>query len=517
MAIIAVQQVFDNPLPQVEGNAEYDRDWNELHVLHDLLRRSRVEDLVVSDWLIRAEEQKKAKLAEEGRPLRGLTYAESLEVQRNAIIALRAGILRKRLGLSLREFCRLVAHAPLYQWFCRVGKVTGVKIFSKSTLNDFENGLSAALLRRVNDRLLAAAASAVQSTLVNGLGLDAAVSLSEIYADTFCCKVNIHFPVDWVLLRDAVRTLMLGVDLIRSYGLKHRLPDAPAAFISRINKECIKMAHAYRQPDFRRQRKAVLRRMKRITRICGKHGQRYVEMLRRRWAETELGPGQKEQIIQRLTRILELLPAARKQAHERIIGGRQVPNEAKILSLYEDEIHVLTRRKAGAEVEFGNKALLVEQADGLIVDWQVYREQVPADARTLQDSLARIDLILDQAAPVKAVSADRGFDSRKNRDYLRDRAIFNALCPRDPRALGKRLREPRFAALQKRRAQTEARIGILVNNFLGAVMLQKGFARRESHFGLSVVAHNFCRLARLRLQQEAEKEIPSPIEQRRRA
>ena len=515
MAIVAVQQIFDNPLPKVVGNAEYDRDWNELHVLHDLLRRSGAEDLVSEAWLLRAEELKLAQLAADGRRLRLLTYAESLEVQRNAVIALRAGILRKRLGLSLREFCRLVAHAPLYQWFCRVGQVTGVKIFSKSALNDYENGLSAALLRRVNDRLLAAAASAVQSTLVNELGLEAAVSLSEVYADTFCCKAHIHFPVDWVLLRDGVRTLMLGVELIRSYGLKHRLPDSPAAFIARINKECIKMTHAFRQADFRRQRKAVLRRMKRITRICEKHGQRYVELLQRRWAETTLGPGQKEQIVKRLTRILELLPAARKQAHERIIGGRQVENEAKILSLYEAEIHVITRRKAGAEVEFGNKALLAEQADGLIVDWKVYREQVPADARTLQASLERIDQILDQ--PIKAVSADRGFDSRKNRDYLQERAIFNALCPRDPRVLGKRLREPKFAALQKRRAQTEARIGILVNNFLGAVMLQKGFARRESHFALSVVAHNFCRLARMRLQQEAERELPSPIEQRRGA
>jgi len=37
------------------------------------------------------------------------------------------------------------------------------------------------------------------------------------------------------------------------------------------------------------------------------------------------------------------LPAAIKQAHERIFGGHPVPNADKILSLYEAEVEVLKR------------------------------------------------------------------------------------------------------------------------------------------------------------------------------
>ena len=40
-------------------------------------------------------------------------------------------------------------------------------------------------------------------------------------------------------------------------------------------------------------------------------------------------------------RMLDQLPAAIKQAHERIIGGRRVANEDKILSLYDGDINVI--------------------------------------------------------------------------------------------------------------------------------------------------------------------------------
>ena len=53
-------------------------------------------------------------------------------------------------------------------------------------------------------------------------------------------------------------------------------------------------------------------------------------------------------------RVLAQLPAAVRQAHERLIGGRKQPNKDKILSLYEPDIQVIVRGKSGAEVEFGN-------------------------------------------------------------------------------------------------------------------------------------------------------------------
>lgn len=64
-----------------------------------------------------------------------------------------------------------------------------------------------------------------------------------------------------------------------------------------------------------------------------------------------------------------------KQAHERIIGGRLVTTEDKILSLYDKDAHVIVRGKLGGEIEFGQGLILVEQTDGLIIDWYLYDQK----------------------------------------------------------------------------------------------------------------------------------------------
>jgi hypothetical protein len=118
----------------------------------------------------------------------------------------------------------------------------------------------------------------------------------------------------------------------------------------------------------KRERKRVFRKMKRLVKVVEEHAQRYRDLLQAHWQETDWSHAQASQVIGRIDSIITKLPQAKKQAHERIINERQVDNENKRLSLYEEDIHVLVRGKAGAAVEFGNSVLLAEQPDGLIVD-----------------------------------------------------------------------------------------------------------------------------------------------------
>jgi len=60
------------------------------------------------------------------------------------------------------------------------------------------------------------------------------------------------------------------------------------------------------------------------------------------------------------------------------------------------------------------------------------------------------------------------------------------------------MREERFARLQRRRAQTEGRIGILKREFLGRPMRAKGFVHRELALAWGVLTHNLWVFARLR-------------------
>ena len=110
--------------------------------------------------------------------------------------------------------------------------------------------------------------------------------------------------------------------------------------------------------------------MKKLSKIIGRHAQRHRDLLEQRWKETDLKAGEANQIIARIDGVLERLPVAIKQAHERIIGERKVSSKEKMLSLYEDHAAVYVRGKAGANVEFGSQLLLGERIIYLLVVMQ---------------------------------------------------------------------------------------------------------------------------------------------------
>jgi hypothetical protein len=64
--------------------------------------------------------------------------------------------------------------------------------------------------------------------------------------------VNIHFPVDWVLLKDVALTLLKALQLIRKEGLRHRMPYEAEKFIRQMNRLCIEMTHSRRKKRSRK-------------------------------------------------------------------------------------------------------------------------------------------------------------------------------------------------------------------------------------------------------------------------
>jgi hypothetical protein len=288
---------------------------------------------------------------------------------------------------------------------------------------------------------------------------------------------------------------MKATILIRKRNLKVRMEE-PEEFLKRMNQLCMKMTHARRKKDAKRARKAVLREMKKLSKIVAAHAERHRDLLQERWQETDLKEGEARQIMQRITTMLERLPHAIRQAHERIIGERQVKNGEKMLSLYEKHAAVYVRGKAGAEVEFGSQLLLGETASGVIVDWELVGGNPQADTKMLGRSLERMKQTAAGPA-IRQVGGDRGFDSPANRALLGKDGIYNAICPKSPRELKKRMKESAFVELQQRRSQTEARISIFKNGFLGSPLLSKGHENQSREVAWSVLAHNLWVIARL--------------------
>ncbi|NCC50320.1 MAG: hypothetical protein EOM20_03805 [Spartobacteria bacterium] len=171
-----------------------------------------------------------------------------------------------------------------------------------------------------------------------------------------------------------------------------------------------------------------------------------------------------------------------------------VANKDKIFSLYDPDIHVLVRGKADAEIEFGNGLYLAEQQDGLIVDWDFFQDQPPSDSQLVKVSVERL---IKRLGHVPAYCTDRGFDSRRNDRFLEDNNIFNAICPKNVKQLEDRMKDETFRQFQSRRGQTEGRIGIFKNQFLGRPMRSKGFAHRNNSVLWSILTHNLWVVARM--------------------
>jgi len=473
-------------LPQVIGNKDYTDFEIQLERIDGLLRGSGVEALFVRLSLdaLRAEDR------EAGVELTDAHIARHREQSR---LALRCEVLRELLMRpAYRVMSRRLAESALCRRFCGIGEIDRVRVPGKSRLQTYSTWLAPEAMRAVLDELLRSAGSEPGAAR---MGLEARIELNLVLLDSTCLKANIHFPTDWVLLRDAVRTLMKATVLIRGRGICARM-ESPGSFLARMNKCCMAMAAAGRKPGSKKKKKALLRQMKALAKTIAAHARRHRAALDERWAQTGWSRGQTQQILRRIDGILGQLPAAINQAHERIIGERPVASADKILSLYEKDLHVIVRGKAGAEVEFGNTLLLGENLDGIIVDHALLRDTSPGDTRLLGESLARIDAL--RIGPVQGISTDRGFASRANSRLLGEKDIFDATCPRDPAKLTRRHRDDAlFAACQRRRAQTEARVGILKNNFLSGQPRARGYGRRAAAVDWAVLAHNLRVIARL--------------------
>ena len=493
--LIPLQTEFSPVLPTVRGNVDYQRFEEDLFRIDQILDLGGVEELFVrlsvERWL-------------GGCGRRVPTAHEQANYQRRSAQALRCHVLKQLLGEDVRGMSRRLAECPLFQWFCAIGRLEEVRVPSKSQLDRYFHWLPQEHLDQVIGQLIRASAPGEAGSGPNRLHLANDLELSTVWIDSTCVEANIHFPVDWVLLRDATRTLMKATALIRRHGLKQRMRE-PGCFVSEVNRQCIAMAQAGKAADSKKARKRVLRRMKEMVRVVRQHAQRHRDLLDTHWAETDWTRPQAEQVLRRMDAVLEQLPATLKQAHERIIGERLVDNADKILSLYDENLHVIVRGKAGAEVEFGNTLMIVEQAQGLVVDWHLYQESAPADSRQLGASLERMEARVG-AGVIQAVGGDRGYDSAANRELLASKGIFNGVCPRGADELGRRRHGQRFGAVQRRRSQTEGRLGILKNDFFGKPMRAKGYEHRALSVSWSVLAHNLWVLARLETVEEAEEE-----------
>ncbi len=488
MKNIAIQCLLRPALTVVDRCLDYDNFRATIDRIDRLLIDSEVESQAI-------------ELALEGWPPMGLKARR--QRASFAIKALRMDTLGRLLGgISFRHLSRALGSSDLLADFCRVRQIDGIRGISKSTLERASKFFSEEQLRALHRTLTEVVGDAL---LARQVGLDKPIDTTICLIDGTCLEANIHWPTDWVLLKDVAGTLLKAIRLIREKaGVRHRMPIEPEPLARQMNRLCIQMTHSRRRKDSARQRKGILRQMKKLLKRIGEHARSHRELLQACWEQSDYSEKQVQQILARMERMSEQIPVVIKQAHERIIGGRQVKNAEKVLSVYELDVQVIVRGKAGQEVEFGNTLFLGESVEGYLLDWKLYGSRTPSENEQMQESLQRQNRF-NLEEPIAAMCADRGFASQRARRQLAQEGIYDALCPRDPKQLKNRMEEPLFRQLQKRRASTEGRIGVLKNRWQAGRLRSKGFANRSISVAWSVLSHNLWKVAKMLAQQDELK------------
>lgn len=170
---------------------------------------------------------------------------------------------------------------------------------------------------------------------------------------------------------------------------------------------------------------------------------------------------------------------------------------SRLVSLHDVDARPIRKRRLGKPVEFGYKAQIVDNADGVILDHNVEIGN-PADAVQLVPAIERITARTGRAP--SAVTADRGYGEASVERGLTDLGVRSVAIPRrnKPTAARRELEHRRaFRDKMKWRTGSEGRINHIKRSY--------GWNRTElttlrgarTWCGHGVFAHNLVKIGAL--------------------
>jgi IS5 family transposase len=102
-------------------------------------------------------------------------------------------------------------------------------------------------------------------------------------------------------------------------------------------------------------------------------------------------------------------------------------SSSQVISLHDVDARPIRKRRLGKRVEFGYKAQIVDNADGVIIDHTIEIGN-PADAPQLAPAIGRITARTGNTP--RAVTADRGYGQASVERDLHDLGVRSVAIPR---------------------------------------------------------------------------------------
>jgi transposase, IS5 family len=344
----------------------------------------------------------------------------------------------------------------------------------------FANTLQPETLHDLNDRVVQLA---VQAKVTKG---------RKLRLDATCVQTTIHHPTDSGLLVDSVRVLSRFVQ--RAKGLvKDQAPNVQQLCRSRLRTARRVAQTLHRQlrrkgEDKEAEQKELYQKLIQSAEQMVQQSRRVVAVLGKQTQQ------QAQRLLKQAECVLPLVERVISQTRSRVLEGKKVASDQKVLSLFEPHTRAIPRHKGGALVEFGRQVILDEADGGIVTRYQILEH--PNEHGQAVEAVEHHQALFEH--PPGLVSGDRGVHSPETEARLKEAGVKRMAIP----ASGK-LSEERQVLERSRswrrgyrwRAGIEGRIASLRRDFGWRKSRYHGLDGMERGLGLGVMASNLRRIA----------------------
>jgi IS5 family transposase len=398
-------------------------------------------------------------------------------------VILRLLVVMRLYGWSYEQTEYFVHDSLVLRQFCRVYLE---KVPDDTTLIRWAHTIGPETLQQLHDRVV---------QLAKGLKVTRG---RKLRVDTTAVETDIHYPTDSALLGDGVRVLSRLLKRAQTVLGKAAEALGPEAFRSRVRtvRRLAQQLHRIARRKGAAARDALKRAYGRLIDTAQRTGEQ-ARRVREALARKAKPPAQR--LAQRIGRFLPLLVQGIEQASRRVLEGKAVPAQQKVLSLFEPHTQIIPRHKAGKKVEFGRKLRLDEVEGGIVTGYQILDQGGGQDQPYLKDTLETHRRHFGRAPDLLA--ADRGMASAANERLARQAGVKRVALPSVGRASpARRQREKQrwFRRGYRFRAGIEGRIHVLRRDYGLKRCRYRGAAGMSRWVGWGIVAHNLAKIAEAR-------------------
>jgi transposase, IS5 family len=396
---------------------------------------------------------------------------------------LRLMFLKYRYRLGFEPLCREVADSISWQRFCRIP--LGTSTPHPTTLMKITTRCGADAVEGLNEALLAKAAAAK------------VLKTNRLRADTTVVEANVAYPTDSGLLAKGVARMAATIRQVKAAGLATNTTTRDRTRTVRVRARSIAANLRRRTDQAKDEVRAINADLVRVAEQAVTEALAVVRNARRKLRRAGAGvSGRTRAAVEQLARTAERVAKVAEQTRQRLAGS--TPDGAgRLVSLHDPDARPIAKGRLGKPVEFGYKAQVVDNEDGVVLDHNVEAGN-PPDAPMLAPAVERIRR--RTGTPPKAVTADRGYGEAAVERQLESLGVRTVALPTKGKpSAARRAHERRrsFQRLVKWRTGSEGRISCLKRDFGWARTRIDGLHGARTWCGHGVFTHNLVKIAAL--------------------